>query len=97
MSWKYLCASILVAGNGNYGAASGDGGLASSATFNWISSFALDSSGDVYIADYYNHRIRKVTPNGIVQTVAGGNTPGFADGPAAGSLLDSPLSVAVDT
>jgi len=89
------------AGNGNY-RFSGDGGPATSATFNWFpvspAGVAVDSGGDLYVADPYNNRVRKVS-QGIITTVAGNGTPGFSGdgGPAVDASLDSPSGVAVDT
>ncbi|MDX1824356.1 MAG: Ig-like domain-containing protein, partial [Thiohalomonadales bacterium] len=59
-----------VAGNEN-GGFSGDGGPATEASFSWIQDIALDNTGNLYLADHQNHRIRKVDTNGIVTTVAG--------------------------
>ena len=74
-----------VAGNGNNGF-SGDGGAATNATINYPYAVALDGTGNLYIADYYNNRIRKVGTNGIITTVAGSGTYGYSgDGGAATS------------
>jgi sugar lactone lactonase YvrE len=79
-----------VAGNGARGF-SGDGGLAASAQLNGPTGVAVDSAGNLFIADQQNHRIRKVTPAGIISTVAGdGNTWAFPFGvavDAAGNLF----------
>jgi hypothetical protein len=53
-----------VAGKGGGGAYGGDGGAATNAWLNWPSSVALDAAGNLYIADYGNHRVRKVFPPG---------------------------------
>ncbi len=87
-----------VAGNGTPGY-SGDGGLATSAEINYPQGVAVDSSGNIYIADYYNDVIRKVTAStGVISTVAGNGTVGFSgDGGAATSAeLAYPDGVAVD-
>src|SRR5438309_1320675 len=75
-----------VAGNGVLGFA-GDGGAATSARINSPASVAQDASGNLYIAEYANHRIRKVTAaTGIITTVAGNGIYSFAgDGGAATS------------
>lgn len=86
-----------VAGNGTAGF-SGDGGAATSATLNQPIGVAVDASGNLYIADEQNSRIRKVTPGGIISTVAGNGTPGFSGdgGPATSAMIGSPSSVSVD-
>ena len=88
-----------VAGNGTAGF-SGDGGPATDASLNGGELFgvAIDGAGNLYIADVANYRIRRVTPGGIISTVAGNGTPGFSgdDGPATSASLNGALSVAVD-
>jgi sugar lactone lactonase YvrE len=59
----------VIAGNGIWGY-SGDGGPATSASLNTPQAVALDSIGNLFIADGFNYRIRKVTPDGIISTVA---------------------------
>ncbi len=72
-----------VAGNGT-NAFSGDGGAATNAELNSPSGVAVDFSGNIFIADTGNHRIRKVDTNGIITTVAGTGTASFSgDGGAA--------------
>lgn len=85
------------AGNGTEGY-SGDGGQAINAELDFPSAIAVDSSGNLYIADYNNSRIRKVTPAGIITTVAGGgfNFPGDG-GPAINAQISFPSGVAVDS
>lgn len=84
------------AGNGNYDY-SGDGGDATSATLYGPHGVALDSSGNVYIADSNNNCIRKVS-SGIITTVVGNGTSGYSgdDGPATSATLDFPWGVEVD-
>src|SRR5204863_478114 len=87
-----------VAGNGVLGFA-GDGGAATNASLNSPASVAQDASGNLYIAEYANHRIRKVTAaTGIITTVAGNGINTFAgDGGAATSAsLSHPNGVALD-
>jgi len=78
----------------------GDGGLATVAQLNIPFKVAVDSSGNVYIADYYNNRIRMVTAStGIISTIAGNGTAGYSgDGGAATSAqINTPWAVAVDS
>ncbi|MEJ5370332.1 MAG: hypothetical protein WHT08_18640, partial [Bryobacteraceae bacterium] len=87
-----------VAGNGNAGF-SGDGGPATEAQLSYVRGVAVDSAGNLYIADYANHRIRKVNPGGTITTVAGDGTAGYGgDGSAATEAqLYSPAGVVVDS
>ncbi len=77
---------------------SGDGGPASAAEVNRPANIAFDDSGNVYIADYNNNRIRKVATTGIISTIAGTDSAGYSGdgGPAIAAELDKPTSVATD-
>ena len=88
-----------VAGNGSAGYA-GDGGPAASAELNLPTGVALDSSGNLYIADLQNNVIRKVAAaTGIITTVAGNGTGGDSGdgGPATSATISAPSGVAVDS
>jgi hypothetical protein len=92
-----------VAGSGTAGF-SGDGGPAPQAQFNGrFPRLAVDSAGNVYFSDQLNHRIRKVSPEGIITTVAGSGPvfpePGSYAGdgaPGTAARLNVPQSVAID-
>jgi sugar lactone lactonase YvrE len=86
-----------VAGNGTVGY-SGDNGPATSAMLSYPAALATDSAGNVYIADTWNYRIRKLTSDGKIQTVAGNGSYGpFGDGgPATSASLGVILSITVD-
>ncbi|GAA4453549.1 hypothetical protein GCM10023189_18770 [Nibrella saemangeumensis] len=85
-----------VAGTGS-ATASGDGGSALNAGLR-PSGLAFDAAGNLYIAERFNHRIRKVTIDGIISTVAGTGTAGFLgdNGLATSARLNEPLAIAVD-
>jgi uncharacterized protein (TIGR03437 family) len=89
-------AITTVAGNGKPGSG-GDNGSATSAGV-YPAGIALDSAGNLYIADYYAVSIRKVS-NGVIATVAGIGTNGFSgdNGPATSAQLNLPWGVAVDS
>lgn len=85
-----------IAGNGTSGF-SGDGGQATLASIKFAFGVAVDASGNVYIADTQNHRIRKVTTTGVISTIAG-TTQGFSGdgGPAVAAEFNNPTSIAID-
>jgi uncharacterized protein (TIGR03437 family) len=76
----------------------GDGGPANAAVLNHPVGLAFDSSGNLYIGDSNNHRIRMVSPSGIITTVAGTGNPGFSGdgGPATKADLNTPFGIAFD-
>ena len=79
-------------------AITGDGGLAVHAKLSWPRDVAVDADGNLFIADYGNHLIRKVDTSGIITTVAGTGEPGSSgdDGPAVAARLHYPADVTVD-
>src|ERR1035437_3190048 len=86
-----------VAGNGTAGF-SGDGGAATSAMVNYPNGLAVDSFGNLYIADRFNERVRKVDTTGKISTVAGNGNSGFdGDGAqAVAATIGECIGVAVD-
>jgi uncharacterized protein (TIGR03437 family) len=86
-----------VAGNGRPGN-TGDGGPATAAQLNFPMGLALDGAGNIYIADRDANVVRKVTPGGTIQTVAGTSTAGYSgdSGPAMAAQLNGPYGVAID-
>jgi len=85
-----------VAGNGSYGH-TGDGGPATNAGLGYPYDVAVDAAGNLFIADQFNNRIRKVDTNGIITTVAGGGTNYPGDGgPATNASLHFPFCVSMD-
>ncbi len=84
-----------VAGTGVAGF-SGDGGSAAQAQLSAPSGVAVDARGSLYIADFNNHRVRRVGPDGVITTVAGGGSFLGDSGPATQAQLSAPSGVAVD-
>jgi trimeric autotransporter adhesin len=98
MVTKITGITTTVAGDGTAGY-SGDGGLATLARLNFPSALAFAASGNVYIADTYNHRIRKVTKStGIISTYAGTGTAGYSGDGGLPTLakLDTPHRISFD-
>jgi uncharacterized protein (TIGR03437 family) len=88
------------AGSAAAGLSDGDGGLPTQAHFNDPTGVAVDAAGNLYVADYQAHRIRKISnSSGIISTISGNGTAGFSgdSGPAAKALLNSPSDVTVDS
>jgi uncharacterized protein (TIGR03437 family) len=86
-----------IAGTGTSGF-SGDGGAATAAQLNAPSGVAVDSGGNIYIADTLNHRVRLVTTDGNIATIAGTGDATYNgdDGPAVQVALSSPFGVTLD-
>jgi uncharacterized protein (TIGR03437 family) len=85
------------AGNGGAGS-EGDGGPATSAQLHTPRNLALDAAGNLYISEFDGHRVRKVSPDGRIWTVAGTGTAGYRGdgGPGPSAQLSSPAGLAVD-
>jgi hypothetical protein len=94
-----LISTVAGAGvvGGNVQSFGGDGGAATAAGLALPRGLTMDAAGNLYFADSANHRIRRISPTGVITTVAGQGTENFAgDGaPAVSASLDSPRSVAV--
>ena len=84
--------NISTLAGGSEGFAEGAG---TAASFNTPSALALGPDGSLYVADTGNNRIRKITPDGKVSTVAGNGTAGYVDGPAAQAQFNGPIGLAV--
>jgi sugar lactone lactonase YvrE len=87
-----------VAGNGTVGY-SGDGGAATAAQLFYPAGITIDISGNLYIADWRNNRIRKVNTSGIISTVAGTGTAGYSGdgGAATAAQVNNPIGVTIDS
>lgn len=83
-----------VAGNGVATFADGTG---TSASFNRPSQIAVDTSGNLFVADLYNSRIRKIDTNGVVTTFAGNGNSTFADGTGTMAAVCNPFGITIDT
>lgn len=83
----------IYAGTGLQGAANGSAG---SATFYYPNSVALDKAGNLYVSDGVNNLIRKITPAGVVSTLAGSGVSGAADSTGTAASFNGPAGLAVD-
>ncbi|MCF7732297.1 MAG: DUF1573 domain-containing protein [Akkermansiaceae bacterium] len=70
-------------------------GVGVAARFNRPSGLAIDRDGTIYVADRGNHRIRKVTPDGVASTFAGSGIAGFQNGPGTSARFNEPLGIAI--
>ena len=85
-----------IGGNGT-GGYNGEG-TATSAELNGPIDVAVDASGNVFVADFYNHRVRKISKAGIISTIAGTGVEGYnGEGAATSAELNYPAGLAVDT
>jgi len=89
---------FTIAGNGN-ASYFGDGGPALKASVNQPEGVAVDAAGNVYIADTLDNAVRKLSPDGVISTLAGTGNPGYSGdgGQANRARLSGPRAVAVDT
>lgn len=82
-----------LAGTGTAGSKDGAG---DTATFNYPNGLAIDAARNIYVADASNNMIRKITPDGMVSTIAGAVTAGNADGQGVNARFTYPTGIAID-
>jgi sugar lactone lactonase YvrE len=82
-----------LAGNGVAGFQNGTG---TGARFNSPYGVAVDGTGNVYVVDYGNHAVRKITPAGVVTTIAGDGTAGYVDATGGAARFQSPQGISID-
>jgi sugar lactone lactonase YvrE len=94
---KISAAGVVTTLAGSAGVSGSADGVGSAARFYWPTAVAVDGVGNVYVADTQNSTIRKITPAGLVTTIAGtAGKFGSTDGPGASALLSFPGALAVD-
>jgi sugar lactone lactonase YvrE len=71
-------------------------GLGKEAMFDWPTGIAVDRSGNIYVCDSNNNKIRRITPLGVVSTIAGGSLPGSSNGPGWRASFNFPTGIGVD-
>ena len=95
---KVTLAGVVTTVAGKAGTPGTNDGASAVARFNSPAGVALDSAGNLFVADCWNHTIRKITPTGVVTTLAGrGGTSGSADGTGGAARFYYPGGVAVDS
>ena len=82
-----------LAGNGSASSVDGTGAAAS---FNSPTGIAVDALGNVYVSDYNGNKIRKITPAGVVSTLAGSGNPNSVDGTGSSASFNGPFQIALD-
>ena len=92
---KLSATGVLISSEGGVQEGFADG-TGTAAEFNGLAGVAVDSQDNIYVADAQNQRIRFVTPGGVVTTIAGSSSAGFADGNGNTALFNSPFGVAID-
>lgn len=89
---------VVTTFTGTAGSSGSANGTGAAARFYYPEGIAVDASDNVYVADAYNHTIRKITPAGVVSTLAGtAGSPGSADGTGGNAGFNYPTGVAVDS
>jgi sugar lactone lactonase YvrE len=95
---KVTSAGVVTTLAGQAGSAGSTDGTGSAARFNQPNGISVDTAGNVYVGDIYNHTIRKVTSAGVVSTLAGlAGSAGSTDGTGSAARLNHPHGVSVDT
>ena len=94
---KITSAGVVTTLAGTANSSGSADGLGSTARFNFPSGVAVGGTGDIYVADSFNHTIRKITPGGVVTTLAGtAGIAGSANATGSAARFNTPLSVTVD-
>jgi sugar lactone lactonase YvrE len=98
-TWNHRIRKVTSVGEVSTIAGSGQGfsnGQGTTAQFDTPVSITIDAAGNLYVADTWNHRIRKITPNGGVSTLAGSGQPGFVDGQGSKAQFYRPSGITID-
>jgi PKD repeat protein len=94
---KITAAGVVTTLAGTAGSSGNTNGTGTAAKFNEPFAVAVDSVGNVFVADTNNNAIRKITPAGVVTTLAGGSGSGTTDGTGAAAKFHEPRAIAIDS
>jgi hypothetical protein len=92
---KYSTTGVYSVIAGQFGSTGTTDGTGTAARFNYPAGITVDASGNLFVTETINNRIRKITSGAVVTTLAG-NTAGFADGSGSSALFDAPIAVCGD-
>jgi hypothetical protein len=95
--WLSLSSGAIVTTLAGSGSPDSVDGTGISASFKYPKGMAVDSSGNIYVTDYSSHKIRKITPAGVVTTLAGSGSVGSADSTGISASFKTPFGIAVDS
>ncbi len=93
---KVTSAGVVTTFAGTVGSFGGNDGTGTAAKFYSPYGLTIDASGNLYVSEFRGHRIRKITPAGVVTTVAGNGTLGRDNGTGASARFNEPISLALD-
>ncbi len=93
---KVTSAGVVTTFAGTVGSLGGNDGTGTAAKFYSPYGLTIDAAGNLYVAEYRGHRIRKITPNGAVTTVAGNGVASSVDGTGTGATFSQPISLVLD-
>jgi PKD repeat protein len=93
---KITAAGVVTTLAGTAGSSGNTNGTGTAAKFNEPFAVAVDSVGNVFVADTNNNAIRKITPAGVVTTLAGGSGSGTTDGTGTAAKFHEPRAIAID-
>ncbi len=94
---KITSAGVVTTLAGTAGTEGATNATGADARFNEPYGMAIDSAGNLFVADASNNAIRKITAAGVVTTFAGGGAPGTADGTGTSARLDEPRGICIDS
>lgn len=93
---KITPAGVVTTFAGQVGASGAADGTGTAASFNFPRGLCIDGAGNIFVADFFNHSIRKITPGGVVTTIAGTGLSGSVDATGTSASFNRPAGVCVD-